>query len=370
MGSSVKPVSAVTPAPPKTGKAAAIAALLPRAPAAATRSKPIATGPRDQRRTTQTLQPRRTPRIVAGDARRAYPNLATVPPPPTQALTKPADLNKLTQNPDCRPGQRQIHQREPTGQVRRSRGAATTASACSRRGRGEARRPAPRRAGLRSGAGSAARRRAGSSANRRRPNRHRRRSPSASTGGAAAKGARKSAQPPEPGPMESSLQPPQIGALPQPGQNQPAPPPPHQLSTLRHRTPPTRRRRGRICRRAGSGADAGGDRLGQISAGAAGSQSAAARADPHGDCARRRQAGKAAAADRRSRAGRRHRLFPAIRRRSADADRQTLGKILPRYREQPGPVRVVGYAGVGSGAAQQLNSYRPRSTVPRPSPPP
>ncbi|MFZ3237144.1 MAG: OmpA family protein, partial [Stellaceae bacterium] len=42
----------------------------------------------------------------------------------------------------------------------------------------------------------------------------------------------------------------------------------------------------------------------------------------------------------------------------SDADRQTLGKIVPRYREKPGPVRVVGYAGIGSSAAQQLDSYR------------
>ncbi len=42
----------------------------------------------------------------------------------------------------------------------------------------------------------------------------------------------------------------------------------------------------------------------------------------------------------------------------SDADRQALDKILPRYRAKPGLVRVVGYAGVASNAAEQLNSYR------------
>ena len=41
-----------------------------------------------------------------------------------------------------------------------------------------------------------------------------------------------------------------------------------------------------------------------------------------------------------------------------EADRQTLDKILPRYRTKPGLVRVVGYAGVASNATEQLNSYQ------------
>lgn len=42
----------------------------------------------------------------------------------------------------------------------------------------------------------------------------------------------------------------------------------------------------------------------------------------------------------------------------SDADRQTLDKLLPRYRTKPGLVRVVGYAGVANNASEQLNSYR------------
>jgi outer membrane protein OmpA-like peptidoglycan-associated protein len=42
----------------------------------------------------------------------------------------------------------------------------------------------------------------------------------------------------------------------------------------------------------------------------------------------------------------------------SDEDRQTLGKVVPLYQQNPGRLRVVGYAGAGSGAAEQLNSFR------------
>jgi outer membrane protein OmpA-like peptidoglycan-associated protein len=41
-----------------------------------------------------------------------------------------------------------------------------------------------------------------------------------------------------------------------------------------------------------------------------------------------------------------------------DKDRQTLETVVPIYRQNPGKVRIVGYAGGGSGAVEQLNSYR------------
>ena len=41
-----------------------------------------------------------------------------------------------------------------------------------------------------------------------------------------------------------------------------------------------------------------------------------------------------------------------------DKDRQTLETVLPVYQQNPGKVRVVGYAGAGSGAAEQLDKYR------------
>ena len=41
-----------------------------------------------------------------------------------------------------------------------------------------------------------------------------------------------------------------------------------------------------------------------------------------------------------------------------DKDRQTLETVLPAFQQNPGKVRVVGYAGSGSGAAEQLDRYR------------
>jgi outer membrane protein OmpA-like peptidoglycan-associated protein len=42
----------------------------------------------------------------------------------------------------------------------------------------------------------------------------------------------------------------------------------------------------------------------------------------------------------------------------SDKDRQTLETVVPLYHQNPGKVRIVGYAGAGSGAVEQLNSYR------------
>jgi outer membrane protein OmpA-like peptidoglycan-associated protein len=41
-----------------------------------------------------------------------------------------------------------------------------------------------------------------------------------------------------------------------------------------------------------------------------------------------------------------------------DNDRRTLETVLPIYRQNPGKVRIVGYAGAGGEAVEQLNSYR------------
>jgi outer membrane protein OmpA-like peptidoglycan-associated protein len=41
-----------------------------------------------------------------------------------------------------------------------------------------------------------------------------------------------------------------------------------------------------------------------------------------------------------------------------DADRRTLETVVPLYRENPGKVRIVGYAAAGSGAVEQLDRYR------------
>jgi outer membrane protein OmpA-like peptidoglycan-associated protein len=40
-----------------------------------------------------------------------------------------------------------------------------------------------------------------------------------------------------------------------------------------------------------------------------------------------------------------------------DEDRRALETIVPLYQQNPGKVRIVGYAGAGSGAVEQLNSF-------------
>jgi outer membrane protein OmpA-like peptidoglycan-associated protein len=42
----------------------------------------------------------------------------------------------------------------------------------------------------------------------------------------------------------------------------------------------------------------------------------------------------------------------------SDADREALDRVVPLYQQNPGKVRVVGYAGAGGSAADQLNSFR------------
>src|SRR5205814_2924605 len=41
-----------------------------------------------------------------------------------------------------------------------------------------------------------------------------------------------------------------------------------------------------------------------------------------------------------------------------DHDRRTLETVVPLYQENPGKIRIVGYAAAGTGAVEQLNSYR------------
>ena len=50
--------------------------------------------------------------------------------------------------------------------------------------------------------------------------------------------------------------------------------------------------------------------------------------------------------------------FAADSRSLTDEDRQILEGIVPLYRQNPGKLRIVGYASAGSGATEQLNSFR------------
>ena len=299
-----------------------------------------------------------TKNLAAGEAA-AYPNLATVPPPPTQALTT-AELDKLTKSLIAdRTNAKYTSERLQAGFSEGSASApppppappAAAESTATAPPAGAA--PAPAGAAPAAGAapGIAAAAPAGEKATGAKA------AAATGAGAAAAKGPRKAGEPPEPGPVESSLQSPQIASLPQAQQVQPPPPPPRGL-----RLPSAP---------AASGAPAASAHLPPPPAPAplpsaigsakfeppppppslpppAPSQVAAAR--PPGKTAKPAAAVVATPVAEIDFAGDTTTL--------SEADRQTLAKVAPRYRQNPGKVRVVGYAGVGAGAVEQLNGYR------------
>jgi outer membrane protein OmpA-like peptidoglycan-associated protein len=315
-----------------------------------------------------------TKNLAAGEAA-SYPNLATVPPPPTQALST-AELNKLTQSLIAD----RAHAKYTSEQLQAKFDEAAAPPppapppppASAAPGKPVATRPVPAPT---PGAPSNGTPPAGGPV-AAAPGVPPPRSVIATAG--AAKGARKSGQPPEPGPMESSLQPPQIASLPQPGQFQPAPPPPRELAMPAGANP--------------GAANPGGANPGGANPGGGKPAGAASGAHLPGPPAPAPMPAAIGSAKFQP-APPPPNLPPAAPIRTAtatptgagkpakpastlaytqvadiaflgkattlsDADRQTLGKIVPRYREKPGPVRVVGYAGIGSSAAQQLDSYR------------
>ena len=303
-----------------------------------------------------------TKNLAAGEVR-SYPNLATVPPPPSQELTT-AELSKLTQNlianranakytsehlqasfdetaalpppppppapapatgvtPPAAPGTA-VPGPTPPGIAAKAAISSAAAPGSTKSGPG-----AP-------GAGSA---------------------PSLAAT-PAAKGPRNSGQPPEPGPMESNLQSPQIASLPQVEQNQPAPRLPRELSIPSAANPSTATHPGAqlpappepepMPAAIGSAKFQPAPPPPKLAptapvrtATAAGPGKPTKPAPPPiafekvGDIA-----------------------FSGDKATLGEAERQALGKIVPRYRAKPGLVRVVGYAGIGTSASQQLNSYR------------
>jgi outer membrane protein OmpA-like peptidoglycan-associated protein len=168
-------------------------------------------------------------------------------------------------------------------------------------------------------------------------------------------GLRKQGEPPESGPMESSLEVPQARATPEPEQIQPAPPPP-QLPTPRVAAAPTP---------LAGGLAAGGALapmpLPQAKSSAGYEPPPAAPELPPAPATR-------TAASSPGKGGAKPPApvgtpvaeikFGSDSTTLTDKDRQTLETILPVYQQNPGKVRIVGYAGAGSGAVEQLDSYR------------
>jgi len=269
--------------------------------------------------------------LAAGEAA-DYPNLASVPPPPNRALTA-AQREKLTQSLIAdRTNAKYTDERLRAGFPAVSAAAPppppppvpeVVNAAPGKPGGSAAPPPAPAPA------------------------------PAPASGEALAAPApgsgqvlRKSGEPPEPGPMESSLEMPKVRSTPNPEQVQAAPPPPYPTPapTAANAAPAT-------------------PRLQSPPAPAplpAALDSTAYQAPPPppvlaplGGSGRavRKAPGAAAGPVAEIR-------FAADSTSLSAEDRQTIGKIVPLYQQNPGRIRIIGYAGAGSGAVEQLNSFR------------
>jgi outer membrane protein OmpA-like peptidoglycan-associated protein len=174
------------------------------------------------------------------------------------------------------------------------------------------------------------------------------------TGGTAGKtaaspgqGLRKSDEPAEPPPMESSLEVPKVHSVPSPEQVQSSPPSPYPMPT------PT-----------AANAPAATPHLpsppGPAPTPEAIGSAAYQPPPPPAVLAPLASSGKSGQRSPVSATGTpvAEINFAADATSLSDEDRQTLGKVVPLYQEHPGKVRIVGYAGAGGGAAEQLNSFR------------
>ena len=283
-----------------------------------------------------------TQNLAAGE-KSPYPNLATVPPPPSQALTS-AELDKLTQSLIAdRKNARYTTEKlqagfdegagpPPPPPPAPPAAAAKTAISMPAAG---ASPPAggPKPAGATPVAGTSP-------------------APGQVAGAkmaAAQAGPLKPGEPPEPGPMESSLQSPQIPSLPQPQHSQAAPPPPKLMqmgSASAHLPPPP-----------------------AAAPMPAALASAKFEPPPPPPVLPPATASRTASAAAPGKSGQTPPAMPVDMPVAqidfagdsttlTDADRQSLGKIVPLYRRNPGKVRVVGYTGVGASADQQLNGFQ------------
>jgi outer membrane protein OmpA-like peptidoglycan-associated protein len=330
-----------------------------------------------------------TKNLAAGGAS-DYPNLATVPPPPVRALTA-AEREKLTQSliadrtnarhtdeqlragfssvaaaPPPPPGEPGAQPEQvaaapppsPTPDLSATAAAPSAASAGHDAAGGKPGKLAPGQsaepalASTGTGIGAAGEKPALPSAGA---------APRATqTGGKTpaqpGQGLRKQGEPPEPGPMESSLEVPRARATPEPEQIQPAPPPTQLTPTPKVAATPVPLPGGLA---AGGALAAMPLPEAKNSAGYEPPPSApelppapptrtAAAAPDKGGAKPPARVGTPVAEIK----------FGTDSTTLTDKDRQTLETILPVYQQNPGKVRIVGYAGAGSSAVEQLDSYR------------
>jgi outer membrane protein OmpA-like peptidoglycan-associated protein len=290
--------------------------------------------------------------LAAGEAS-DYPNLATVPPPPNRTLTA-AERERLTQSliadrtnakysdEKLRAGFAAVAAPAPPPPpppVPEPSDAAPTKPGAGVTPQAPAPAPAPAPAQERtSGEAPAA---PGASA-----------APAAdtttgATAAAPARGPRKSGEPPEPPPMESSLEVPQVRSTPNPERVQAAPPPPYPAPTATAaNAPPAAPHLQSPPAPTPLPATLG---------------SAAYQAPPPPPAlAPLANSGKAVQKVPAPVVGApiAEIKFAADSTSLSEEDRRTIEKVVPLYQQNPGKVRIVGYAGAGNGAAEQLNSFR------------
>ncbi|MBV8132358.1 MAG: OmpA family protein [Alphaproteobacteria bacterium] len=289
-----------------------------------------------------------TQNLAAGEAS-DYPNLATVPPPPNRALTQ-AEREKLAQSliadranakysdeklragfpaisalappppPPPVPAATDEAQAKPAAEAAAS--APATAAAANPKSDGGSAAPS-----------STATADSGTATGK--------------TTDAPGQGLRKSGEPPEPPPTETSLEMPRVRSVPNPEQVQSSPPPPYPTPapTAANAAPPT-------------------PHLQSPPAPAPMPQAIGSAAyqppPPPPVLAPLANSGKSAQKPPPGATGTpvAEVKFAADSTALSDQDRQTLGRVVPLYQQNPGKLRVVGYAGSGSGAAEQLNSFR------------
>jgi outer membrane protein OmpA-like peptidoglycan-associated protein len=282
-----------------------------------------------------------TGNLAAGEASE-YPNLATVPPPPNRALTA-AEREKLTQSLIAdRTNAKYSDERlragfaavaapappppppavpEPTDAAQANPGAAAASPSAPAAAPGSASGEAPPAPASANTAGG--------------------------TAAAPGQGFRKSGEAPEPGPMESSLAVPKVRSTPNPEQVQPVPPPPYPApaptalnappATPHLQSPP-----------------------GSPPLPAALDSTAYQPPPPPPVLAPVASSGKGGQKLPGPVAGTpvAEIRFTADTTNLSDEDRRTIERVVPLYRENPGKVRIIGYAGAGGGATEQLNSFR------------
>ena len=284
-----------------------------------------------------------TQNLAAGETS-DYPNLATVPPPPNRALTA-AEREKLTQSligdrtnakysdEKLRAGFPAVSASVPPPPpppvpVATAGAAADSAAAAA---------PAPAPTGSPETGNPAGKTMAAPDIGGAAPK----------TAAAPGQGLRKAGEPPEPPPMETSLEVPNVRSVPNPEQVQSSPPPPYPVPapTAANAPPatphlPTPPAPAPMPEAIGS--------------------TAYQPAPPPPVLGPLTTSGKSSPKQPAATAGTPivEVKFAANSTTLSDEDRQSLEKVVPLYQQNPGKLRVVGYAGASGGAAEQLNSFR------------